>query len=110
MTARVIGSPELLAGCQFHKEHCQELPFGPEALGIGLGAFGKNFEDCQSRFGEFLAAAGVAAYLPTDGSNVPDYVLSIGDFVSRLQVLYGLTCDGDFQKSFTLKAGTIPCN
>ena len=30
MTARVIGSPELLVGCQFHKECCQELPFGQE--------------------------------------------------------------------------------
>jgi hypothetical protein len=98
MTARVIGSPELLVGCQFHQEHCQELPFGQEALGIGLGAFGKNFADCQSRFGEFLAAAGVAAYLPTDGSNVPDYVLSTGNFVPRLQVLYGLACEGDFSK------------
>jgi anti-anti-sigma factor len=98
MRARVIGSPELLVGCQFHQEHCQELPFGQEALGIGLGAFGKNFADCQSRFGEFLAAAGVAAYLPTDGSNVPDYLLSTGDFVPRLQVLYGLACEGDFSK------------
>jgi anti-anti-sigma factor len=98
MTARVIGSPELLMGCQFHQEHCQELPFGQAALGIGLGAFGKNFADCQSRFGEFLAAAGVAAYLPTDGSNVPDYILSTGDFVPRLQVLYGLACEGDFSK------------
>ena len=94
----IIGSPELLSGCQFHKEHCQELPFGQEALGIGLGAFGKNFADCQSRFGEFLAAAGVAAYLPTDGSNVPDYILSTGDFVPRLQVLYGVSCQGDFSK------------
>ena len=98
MTARVIGSPELLVGCQFHQEHCQELPFGQAALGIGLGAFGKNFADCQSRFGEFLAAAGVAAYLPTDGSNVPDYILSTGDFVPRLQVLYGIACEGDFSK------------
>jgi anti-anti-sigma factor len=98
MTARVIGYPELLAGCHFHKEHCQELSFGQEALGIGLGAFGKNFEDCQSRFGEFLAAAGVAAYLPTDGSNVADYIVSTGHFVPRLQVLYGLTCAGDFSK------------
>src|SRR4029453_2206627 len=75
MTARVIGSPELLVGCQFHKEHCQELPFGQDALGIGLGAFGKNFEDCQSRFGEFLAAARVAAYCPPEASNAPDNIL-----------------------------------
>src|SRR5262249_39809641 len=98
MTARLIGSPELLVGCQFHQEHCQELRFGHEILGIGLGAFGNNFADCRSRFGEFLAAGGVAAYLPTDGSNVPDYILSTGDFVPRLQVLYGLACQGDFSK------------
>jgi anti-anti-sigma factor len=98
MTARVIGSPELLTGCQFYKEHCRELPFGQEMLGIGLGAFGNNFDDCKGRFGEFLAAAGVAAYLPTDGSNVADYILSTGQFVPRLQVLYGLTCAGDFSK------------
>jgi anti-anti-sigma factor len=98
MTARVIGSPELLTGCQFHNEHCRELPFGQETLGIGLGAFGNNFDDCKGRFGEFLAAAGVAAYLPTDGSNVADYILSTGQFVPRLQVLYGLTCTGDFSK------------
>jgi anti-anti-sigma factor len=98
MTARVIGSPDLLVGCQFHREHCQELRFGQETLGIGLGAFGKNFEDCRSRFGEFLAAGGVAAYLPTDGSNVPDYILSTGHFVPRLQVLYGISCAGDFSK------------
>jgi hypothetical protein len=98
MTARVIGSPELLSGCRFHQEHCQELRFGHEMLGIGLGAFGKDFADCKSRFGEFLAAAGVAAYLPTDGGNVPDYVLSTGEFVPRLQVLYGLACEGDFSK------------
>ena len=98
MTARVIGAPELLTGCRFHQEHCRELPFGQEMLGIGLGAFGKNFDDCKSRFGEFLAAAGVAAYLPTDGSNVADYILSTGQFVPRLQVLYCLTCAGDFSK------------
>src|SRR5262245_45893815 len=98
MTACVIGSPDLVIECRFRKEHCRELPFGQETLGIGLGAFGKNFEDCNSRFGEFLAAAGVAAYLPTDGSNVPDYILSTGHFVPRLQVLYGISCAGDFSK------------
>jgi anti-anti-sigma factor len=98
MTARLIGSPELLMGCQFHREHCRELQFGQEMLGIGLGAFGNNFDDCKGRFGEFLAAAGVAAYLPTDGSNVADYILSTGQFVPRLQVLYGLACEGDFSK------------
>ncbi|HWP60400.1 MAG TPA: STAS domain-containing protein [Candidatus Acidoferrales bacterium] len=98
LKGRIIGSPDLLVGCRFGKEDCRELSFDDSTLGVGLGAFGDSFEDCQSRFGEFLAAAGVAAYLPTDGTNVPDYILATGRFVPRLQVLYGVACEGDFSK------------
>jgi len=34
------------------------------------GRSGEHFEDCQGRFGEFIAAGGAVAYLPTDGTNV----------------------------------------
>jgi hypothetical protein len=65
-------------------------------IAIGVGALGRDFEDCQDRFGEFLAAAGVAAYLPTDGSNVPDY-LFLGEAVAaNVRLCYGLTCTGPF--------------
>jgi anti-anti-sigma factor len=96
--ARVIGNPELLAGCRYGEEHCREVAFGESTLGFGLGAFGNGFEDCRGRFGEFLAVAGTSAYLPTDGSNVPDYSLSKGQFVPRVQVLYGIACEGQFSK------------
>jgi len=94
--ARVIGNPDLLAGCRYRKENCYEIPFGESALGVGLGAFGNDFDESQGRFGEFLAVAGSAAYLPTDGTHVPDYSLSKGQFVPRLQVLYGIACEGEF--------------
>lgn len=93
---RMIGNPELLQGCRYSRENCVEVSFEASTLGIGLGAFGNGFDDCQGRFGEFLAAAGAAAYLPTDGTNVPDYSLSKGQFVPRLQVLYGIACEGQF--------------
>ena len=93
---RMIGNPELLQGCRYSRENCVEVSFEASSLGIGLGAFGNSFDDCQGRFGEFLAAAGAAAYLPTDGTNVPDYSLSKGQFVPRLQVLYGIACEGQF--------------
>jgi len=95
---RVIGNPGLLAGCRYLKEYCHEVSFGAAVLGIGLGAFGNDFEDSQARFGEFLAVAGSAAYMPTDGTNVADYSLSKGEFVPRLQVLYGIACEGEFSK------------
>ena len=45
----------------------------PGQVAIGLGALGPNFEACRDRFGEFLAAAGVSAYRPSEGSGQPDF-------------------------------------
>ena len=40
---------------------------------IGVGAFGSTDEECRDRYGEFIAVAGAAAYLPGDGTEVPDF-------------------------------------
>jgi anti-anti-sigma factor len=62
----------------------------PDNVAIGLGALGPNFEACRSRFGEFLAAAGVAAYRPGEGSGRPDLEQATGAFVPEVHVLYGM--------------------
>ena len=72
------------------------IAFPPATFGLGLGAFGADFEDAKPRFGEFLAVDGSAAYLPTDGTNVPDFMVSSGDLVPELNVLYGLRFEGGF--------------
>jgi len=99
-----IGDPTLLNGCRFGPENCRTVAFPPAAFGFGLGAFGNGFEDAQSRFGEFLAAGGCAAYLPTDGTNVPDFMVSTGDLVPRVNVLYGLRCEGGFTHRLQFEA------
>lgn len=96
LRCRALGNPELLTGCRFRKEHCRTLAFPDSTFAVGLGAFGHDFEDCQDRFGEFLAVAGAAVYLPTDGTNVADYLVAAGTFVPELQVLYSLACEGPF--------------
>ncbi len=96
LTCRVVGQPELLQHRGFTAEQCRRVPFPAGVMGVGLGAFGSDFADCQGRFGEFLAAAGAAAYLPTDGTNVPDYLVAAGAFVPQLSVLYALVCEGAF--------------
>jgi anti-anti-sigma factor len=93
---RRIGDPGLLKGCRFGPEDCRMVAFPPSTFGLGLGAFGDNFEDAQTRFGEFLAVGGSAAYLPTDGTNVPDFMVSTGELVPDVNVLYGLRCEGGF--------------
>jgi len=92
----VIGNPELLSTCGFREEHCRSLSFPEATFALGLGAFSHSFEDAQTRFGEFLAVAGSAAYLPTDGTNVPDFMVSAGALVPEISVLYGIRCEGSF--------------
>jgi len=91
-----IGDPELLKGCRFAPSDCRKIAFPEATFGFGLGAFGDGFEDSRTRFGEFLAVDGSAAYLPTDGTNVPDFMVSSGDLVPEMNVLYALRWEGGF--------------
>jgi len=91
-----IGDPGLLQACRFGPQDCQTIGFPSGSFGLGLGAFGHDFEDSQARFGEFLAVGGSAAYLPTDGTNVPDFMVASGELVPEMNVLYGLRCEGGF--------------
>ena len=71
------------------------LPGG--SFGLGLGAFGEGFADCQGRFGEFLAAGGCAITLPTNEPHaLPDYVVEQGGLVPQIEALYALAGKGDF--------------
>ena len=96
MACQRIGDPSLLTGCRFTERDCTVLAFPPTVFGLGLGAFGEGFDDAQTRFGEFLAVGGAAAYLPTDGTNVPDFMVASGELVPELNVLYGLSCEAGF--------------
>src|SRR5262249_4709477 len=56
------------------------------------------------RFGEFLSVAGAAAYLPTDGTGVPDYMLAAETFIPELQVLYCAKAEGHFAQLVRFEA------
>lgn len=94
LKCEVIGEPGLLEGCRFRAEHCRRMEFSANTFALGLGALGRDFAECQGRFGEFLAVGGAAAYLPTDGTNVPDYLVSRGATMPALEVCYALRCEG----------------
>lgn len=101
---RTIGKPELMVNGVFSTSDCRTMSFPRDSLAIGLGAFGSGFEDSRNRFGEFLAAAGSAAYQPTDGSNVADYVGAAESLVPEVQVLYALACAGTFSHLLRFQA------
>jgi anti-anti-sigma factor len=94
LSCEVLGNPVPLSTGGCRTEDCRTVRFPPASLGLGLGALGVDFDDCRGRFGEFLSAAGAAVYLPTDGSNVPDYLVGSETEGPELQVCYGLACRG----------------
>lgn len=98
LRCRSIGDPARLAKAAFDATSCQPVDFADGSLGIGLGAFGTDFDDCLDRFGEMLAVAGAGACQPTDGSRTPDYIISEGALIPKFQLLYGLSCHGKFSQ------------
>jgi anti-anti-sigma factor len=96
MSCEVIGDPALLASDNYTDRHCQSIDCPTSTIGIGLGAFGRDFSDCTNRFGEFLAVGGATAQQPTNVTCKPDFQRMLGDYVPRVQMLYGIKCTGDF--------------
>ena len=101
LRCRVVGDPGLLQGFRFGKEQCRTLEFPDSTFAIGLGGLGERFEDCQGRFGEFIATAGAVTYLPTDGTNVPDFLVAAGTSVPDVQVCYAIACEGSSAQPFS---------
>ena len=83
------GNPKLHA-------HAQSAPISiyRDVFSLGVGALGANHDECRDSFGEFIAAAGGAAYMPTDGTPAPDYMLSTVGLVPTVQALYAITFRG----------------
>jgi anti-anti-sigma factor len=100
LECRPFGNASLFERAAFDKAHCRAMQFSDCTFAIGLGALGENFEDCRGRFGEFIAAGGAVAYLPTDGTNVPDFLLG-GRTTPEVQVCYGIACHGAKPEPFS---------
>jgi len=100
LECRTIGDPSSLEQSGFNKACCHTLQVSEGTFAIGLGALGEDFGDCEERFGEFIAAGGAVAYLPTDGTNAPDFLLAGGTTLPEAQVCYAIACEGAESQTF----------
>jgi len=101
LECRRLGDATLLERCGFGKEHGRTMEFSDCTFAIGLGALGEHFEECRGRFGEFIAAGGAVAYLPTDGTNIPDFLVAGGTTLPEVHVCYGIACHGANPQPFS---------
>ena len=108
LSCALVGDPQKLQTSGYSGSDSKGVSFPESTFGVGIGAFGNDFNECKERYGEFIAVEGVAAYLPTDGTNVPDFMISEGLLVPQLEVLYGITAQGLFSTLLRFEAKAEP--
>lgn len=94
LSCRLIGDPRKLGREPFSAMDAASISIPTGRFALGLGALGTGFEDCQSRYGEFLAAGGGVACLPSGEAITPDYLVATGTLVPEIRVLYAMVGDG----------------
>ena len=101
LQCRQVGEAPSFENNGFAKEPCRSVQLSDSTFAIGLGALGEDFDECRRRFGEFIGSGGAVAYLPTDGTNVPDFLLAGGSSSPEVQVCYGIVCQGENAQPFS---------
>ena len=98
LSCHLHGHPERLTQAPFGADDCRVVPFPANAFGLGLGAIGGSYEECQDRLGELVAVAGCVAYFPSDDARMADYLVGEGPVAPRAVLASGLSCEGEFSK------------
>lgn len=95
----LIGSPDL-------NGKATPLSIHRDVFALGVGALGTNADECHDLYGEFIAAAGGATFMPTDGTATPDYMLSTVGLVPTVQALYAIEFRGSPSHQLRFEANT----
>ena len=98
LSCHLHGHPTQLTHAPFAPDDCDLVAFPNNAFGLGLGAIGANYGECQERIGELVGVAGCVACFPSDGARMADYLVGDGPVAPRAVLASGLSCEGDFSK------------
>ena len=103
MTVRLAGNPALALNSGFTATDNQKIKFRAGHYSLGIGAIGEGFEDCKSRYGEFLALGDALVYKPSDGSKIPDFAIKTGKFEPEINALCSLEGMGVFSNMISFE-------
>jgi anti-sigma B factor antagonist len=95
----LVGSPDL-------RTPASPISVYRDVFALGVGALGANAEECGDLFGEFVAAAGGAAFMPTDGTATPDYMVSAVGLVPTVHALHAIAFRGSPSHQLRFEANT----
>jgi anti-anti-sigma factor len=103
MTIHSTGDPGLALTSAFTTADNKKIKFSLNHYGLGIGALGDSFEDCKSRYGEFLAIGEALVYKPSDGSKIPDYMVKTGKLEPEINALCSLQAKGAFSNRISFE-------
>jgi anti-anti-sigma factor len=106
ITCRLYGPGESPLGHPVDPARCRTVRFPGRSFGLGIGTIGPKVEDALPRLGELIAAEGIVAYLPTEGTRTPDYMLSHASHAPEAVLASGLAWEGLF--SDLMRFSTLP--
>ena len=104
-TVTCSGEPQRITAGDYTQKDTRTVTSAQGKYALGLGAIGDSFQACRQRFGEFMLLNGIAAYLPSDGSKKPDYMISHGQLIAQLTELYGLYFSAPFSHRILFEPG-----
>lgn len=94
LSCEIVGTADLLQDPKV-AVRVNEIIVNEDCYTIGIGAFGNGFDECRDKFGEFIGINGAVSFLPTDGSNKPDYQIASGSYLPRVNALNAIICRGE---------------
>lgn len=96
LACRVVGDPGRLAEAALGAGDCRVVAFPASGFGLGVGAIGAGYDECRERLGELIAVGGCAAYFPSDGARLADYLLGTAGKSPTAVLASGLVCEGSY--------------
>jgi anti-anti-sigma factor len=98
LTCRLLGDPARLAQAPFGPGDCGSVAIPEDGFCVGVGAIGGGFGECHERLGELIAVQGCAAFFPSDGARLADYLVGGGQVPPRVVLACGMVCEGGFSR------------
>ena len=109
---RVLGDSQRMTRGALGPEDCVMTTLPANGFAIGVGATGSGYAGCHEHLGELIAVSGCAAYFPSDGARMADYMLGTPGKPPTALVASALVCEGSFSQmvrfSTRPEAGAVP--
>ena len=75
---------------------------------LGIGAMGEKEDDYFNRLGELMFVGGTVVWVPTDGHNIPDFLIPMGEVEEvKVHTTFNIVLDGTFNEIVRFEASDL---